>query len=70
MSIETPKYGEVFRWQSETQDTKVMFIAHVPADSLSWYGATIAEGDLFPPGDVDRRIDLRLSNWSEIEDAS
>lgn len=76
MSREAPRFGEVFRWKSESQEALIMYVApsatyatardgsKIP--STWFYGVTLDENDIHLAGDVDKRFDLRSSYWSEV----
>lgn len=82
MSLREPKYGDVFRWKSDTQDSLVMYIAPTHYDTPTpviggtyirdtWHGVSLDNGEsILEPGDVDIRLSLAYSAWSEVPDAS
>lgn len=78
MSLTEPKFGDVFRWKSDTQDTLVMYVAptdyDMPTPTLpdgtyvkdTWVGVSLDEGDFLPMGDVDIRLTLAYAAWTEV----
>lgn len=70
MSREAPRFGEVFRWKSESQEALIMYIAPVAARAApwdnDWLGVTLDESDVHLAGDVDRRITLSYHGWSAL----
>lgn len=78
MSLKEPKFGDIFRWKSDTQDSLVMYVAptnyNVPTPTLpggtyvkgTWLGVSIDEGDFLNAGDVDIRLTLAYAGWSEV----